>query len=195
MEAKFMTRHCKAFVLGMSLVILSLGSLAFAAQAKPAPQAPVPAQILTAKKVFIANAGLDEPLFDSPLFAGGPSRAYDQFYADLKASGRYELVGAPADADLLLEIRFTVPAVPEAEQKDYLGKYSLASPYDPQFRLKIRDPKTNALLWTVIEHAQWAMTQGNREKNFDQALTKLVGDWQVVSTQAPATADSANKPR
>jgi DNA helicase HerA-like ATPase len=30
-------------------------------------------------------------------------------------------------------------------------------PYDPQFRLAIRDPKTNALLWAFTERVQWAI--------------------------------------
>jgi hypothetical protein len=40
--------------------------------------APLPSQILTAKKVFIANAG---GLLDLDIVSGDPRRDYNQFYA------------------------------------------------------------------------------------------------------------------
>ncbi len=49
-------------------------------------------------------------------------------------------------------------------------------PMIPNFRLEIRDPKTNALLWGFTEHVQWAILQGNRNKNFDQASARIVAD-------------------
>jgi hypothetical protein len=182
-----MTRQFKAAVLGVSLAISLLPLSALAAeQAKPAPPAPIPAQIVAAKKVFVANAGGDAPWIDDGQFSGGSDRTYNQFYAAMKTWGRYELVGAPADADLLFEIEFAVPPIAGAASRgDTIG----GRPYDPQFRLVIRDPKTNALLWAYTEHAAWAILQGNRDKNFDQALAKIVSDIQGLS----ASAD-ANKP-
>ena len=160
------------------------------AQSKPmaAPAAPVPSQILAAKRVFIANAGAEQPWYDNAQFSGGPDRAYNQLYAALKSWGRYELVGAPADADLLFEIQFICPPTVAAGNQ---GGDSLAGrPFDPQLRLVIRDPKTNALLWVFSERAQWAVLQGNRDKNFDQALGRIVSDVQglmvpVVVTNTP----------
>ena len=183
-----MTRQFKAAVLAVSLAtsLLPVSVLA-AEQAKPALPAPIPSQILAAKRVFVANAGGDEPLMDDGQLSGGPDRTYNQFYAAMKTWGRYELVGAPADADLLFEIEFTVPPIGGAASR---GETLLGSrPYDPQFRLVIRDPKTNALLWAFTEHAGWAILQGNRDKNFDQALARIVSDVQGLS----ALAD-ANKP-
>jgi len=182
-----MTRRFRASVLGVSLALSLLPvSILAAEQAKSAPPAPLPAQILAAKKVFVANAGGDEPWIDDGLFNGGPDRSYNQFYAAMKTWGRYELVSAPADADLLLEIRFMVPPIAGAASR---GDTLFGRPYDPQFRLVIRDPRTNALLWAFTEHAAWAVLQGNRDKNFDQALARIVSDVQGLS----ATAD-ANKP-
>jgi hypothetical protein len=182
-----MTRQLKAAVLGVSLAISLLPvSVLAAEQAKSAPPAPIPSQILAAKKVFVANAGGDAPWMDDGQFSGGSDRTYHQFYAVMKTWGRYELVGAPADADLLLEIEFTVPPIAGAASRgDTIG----GRPYDPQFRLVIRDPKTNALLWAFTEHAAWAILQGNRDRNFDQALARIVSDVQGLS----ASAD-ANKP-
>jgi len=67
-----------------------------------AASAPVPAQIFSAKKVFISNASA---LGETP--SGVADLTYNEFYADIKDWGRYEIVSAPVDADLVFEIRFT----------------------------------------------------------------------------------------
>jgi hypothetical protein len=174
------------FCIGLSVPLLQSAGLT-AADTTPTPAAPIPTQILTAKKVFIANAGGDQPFYEEPLFSGGPDRAYNQFYAAMKTWGRYELVGAPGDADLLIEILFTVPRI---EQKVVRGQAALVPiPYDPQFRVVVRDPKTSALLWAFTEHAEWAILQRNRDKNFDRALAKVVSDMQGWSASAGSTSN------
>jgi hypothetical protein len=160
-----------------------------AQQRKPAP-APIPPQILTAKRAYVAFAGSEEPFIDDPLFSGDNDRAYNQFYAAMKSWGRYELTGTPGDADLWLEIRFTVPpASRPVSQGNSLG----SATFDPQFRVVIRDPKTNAVLWGFTEHVAWAILKGNRDKNFDLALDRILADMQRVSAPAPVAA-SANQP-
>jgi hypothetical protein len=65
---------------------LLCGGHSYAAQAsKAGPLAPIPSQILAAKKIFIANRGGDEVLFDSPQYSGGPDRLYNEFYAAMKS--------------------------------------------------------------------------------------------------------------
>lgn len=164
-----------------SIAISALTGTA-AAQAKKVEPAPIPAQIATAKRVFIANGGGDVRWHDDPLFSGGVDRSYSQFYAGIKTGGRYELVSAPADADLIFEIEFLVPT---AEPQAAARLESLAAvPFDPQFRLTIRDPKTNVLLWGFTEHAQWAILRGNRDKNFDEAMTRVLADVQGLGLRA-----------
>jgi hypothetical protein len=77
-----------------------------------APVAPVPTQIASAKKVFISNMGTDT------ISAGvwrqlqlAENKPYNEFYAAVKAWGRYQLVDSPADADLVYEIGFAMPIV------------------------------------------------------------------------------------
>ena len=182
-----MSTYVKA-VAGVSLLILLLQvSVLTAKQAKLAPTVPLPRQILAAKKVFIANAGGDERWYDDPIFNGGPERVFDEFYAAVKAGGRYEIVDTPADGDLLFEIGLTAPMVSGVGAR---GDSPAVKPYDPQFRLAIRDPKTNALLWAFTEHVQWAILQRNRDKNFDQTLARIVRDLQGLS----ASSENANKP-
>jgi hypothetical protein len=98
-----MTQYLKAAVACFGLATPLLPRAISAAQQKNATNpAPVPAQILAAKKVFIANGGGDEACYgDEALYSGGPDRTYNEFYAAMKNWIRYELAIAPADADLV----------------------------------------------------------------------------------------------
>ncbi len=133
----------------------------------PAPAAPpLPSQIANARKVFISNAGGEVNRNLPPMgagFSGGPDRAYNQFYAAIEASRRFELVSAPGEADLVLEIRFFEPHL--WRHNDYMA--------DPQLRLAVRDPKTRTILWALTEHLPMANFQSNRDKDFDQALADM----------------------
>ncbi|HVN17360.1 MAG TPA: hypothetical protein VMU05_01260 [Dongiaceae bacterium] len=164
------------------IVMATLSRGICTAQAKKAESAPIPTQIAAAKRVFIANAGGDDPGILEPLFSGGADRSYSQFYAAIKAAGRYELVGSPGEADLLFEIGFRAPV---AQTEHWLT-------YDPQFRLEIRDPKTNALLWAFNEHMEWAILQGNRNRNFDQASARIASDVLALAARATAPVSQAN---
>jgi hypothetical protein len=82
-------------------------------------------------------------------------------------------VDSPADAELLFEIGLTAPVV--SAKFDW---------YDVQFRLVIRDPKTNALLWAFNEHMEWAYLRGNRERNFEKTMAKIISDLQDLSASS-----------
>jgi hypothetical protein len=56
--------------------------------------------------------------------------------------------------------------------------------------LKLRDPKTNALLWAFTEHVQLAVLKETRDDNFDQTMAKLISDLQGLS----APSNNAQKP-
>ena len=148
--------------------------------------APLPAQITSGRKVFVSNAGGDT----NGLYSGEPRRLYDQFYSALKSWGRYELVGNPAEADLVFEIGFTNPIVRENVSGGNGVPVSSRSVSDPQFRLVILDPGTRVILWVFTEHIAPALLQGNRDKNFDQALSFLVNDLRNVAGQPVAAASS-----
>ncbi|HTF27031.1 MAG TPA: hypothetical protein VK937_24480 [Candidatus Limnocylindria bacterium] len=49
--------------------------------------------------------------------------------------------------------------------------------------------KTHETLWGLTEHAQGAVLQGNRDKNFEQALAAVVAEVQRIAW--PAAADPA----
>lgn len=161
----------------ISVLSLTLALLQFPlsmAQSKPtvAPTAPIPPQVLAAKKVFISNAGGDEMTGDDQRFSGGPDRAYNEFYAAMKSWGRFELVNSPADADLLLEIRQYVSTVTPT------GRGS--SSFVPQFQLNIRDPKTNAMLWGFNVHSRFGIGQADSDRNFNSGVGRLATDLRIL---------------
>ena len=58
-------------ILRVSLAIVVLHNSIAAQPPKQVPPAPIPAQILAAKKVFVANAGGEAPWKDNAQFNGG----------------------------------------------------------------------------------------------------------------------------
>ena len=83
-----MTRQFKIAFFAVILVIVDVAGLS-AGASRPSRHRlrPIPAQILAAKKVFVANAGGDEPPADDAQFSGDSDRAYNQFYAAMKTWG------------------------------------------------------------------------------------------------------------
>lgn len=147
------------------------------------PAAPVPAQILSGKKAFISNLGADTTLILPNHFSGSPDRTYDQFYSAMKSWGRYQLVAAPSDSDLILEIGWFAPVGPADVFQGRGG-----SGIDPQFKLTIRDPKTLAALWAFTEHFDFR--HATHDQSFDQAMARIVDDLKKLSASAPNAADS-----
>jgi hypothetical protein len=152
-------------------VVALLGEIALAAQ-QPAPVgvAPVPPLLLSAKKVFISNAGADSGLFPHP-FSGDPDRAYNAFYSDVESWGRYQLVATPAEADLVFELQLTAPNGPSNANKQ-----NGASDPLPMFRLVIYDRSTHYVLWALTESIEPAALQKTHDHNFDEALATIVLD-------------------
>jgi hypothetical protein len=148
--------------------------------------APIPSPILAAKKIFISNAG-QESVPRLGYFTGDADHAYNQFYSAMKTWGQYELVSAPADADLIFEISFTVlPAGNNVFKGDSLG-----TPYVPRLKLLILDPKTHFTLWGFTEEVDWAILAGNRNKNFSQGMDNLVADLKKLTTRSAPSVASA----
>ena len=99
----------------------------------------------------------------------------------MKSLGWYELVSSPADADLVLEISWS------------LTDTGLRLPVLGQLRLVIIDPKTHVTLWNITEYVQGAMLLGNRDKNFDQAMTTVVNRMKILAVPTAATTDAVQK--
>lgn len=145
--------------------------------------APVPPQLLHAHSVFVSNGGGSNYF---TMFGGGPDRAYNSFYSELKKTGHYQLVSSPAEADLIFEIRAIAPAVS--------GNGTPA--YNPQVVLTVRDPKSNVVLWTTSANVRAIGTKKHRDRDFDQSVAVLVDKLAEVTgeplTEAQTKAIDSN---
>ena len=131
-----------------------------------APQAPVPSQLVTANKVFISNGGLDGIAFQAFRKLGDVNQPYNAFYAAVSSWGRYTLVSAPAEADVVFEIRFNAP---------FNGDEHVPS-YVPQVNLTIYDAKTRFVLWTILAPVNAAFRKATFVKNVNEGIATLVAD-------------------
>jgi hypothetical protein len=139
---------------------------------------PVPPALHTAKSIFLSNGGSDSGLFPSP-FSGNANRPYTQFYAALKATGHYDIVDHPSQADLVLNLRLFAPYGPSHDEK----VKGTADPL-PMFRLTIYDRKTHYVLWTITESIDKALLQKTHDHNFDTALGALLRDFEQIAGKA-----------
>jgi hypothetical protein len=139
----------------------------------------VPPAIVAAKRIFVSNAGADSGLFPEP-FSGDTDRGYNQFFAALKATGEFELVPNPSDADLVLELQLIAPNGPTSGSKQ-----NGASNPVPEFRLVIYDRKTHYILWTLTKSIGVALLQRTHDRNFDEALANILIDFQTLAGKLP----------
>jgi len=135
--------------------------------------APVPDPLLKGKKAFISYELGDVTAFPSS-YSGGPERAYAEFYAQMKAWGRYELVSDPKDADVIFAVRFVDPPAIS----------------HPQIRIGVMDAGARVSLWGFVEEVDFAFFKKHRNQAFTASVKLLVDDVQQLLAQAgnaPAT--------
>lgn len=152
--------------------------------------APIPPALAAAKTIFLSNAGADSNLFpsswsglinDGP-YSGQPSRGYDEFYADLAKSGRFQFASSPSAADLVLELRLLSPG-----GIDSYSKVGGPGTPPPMFRLVIRDRRSHYILWTLTQSVRSAQLQKTADRNFDTAVHGLAQQFLQLAGPAPAT--------
>jgi hypothetical protein len=170
-------------MLKVKLVVATLG-LAMILPMAPtlraqAPAAPIPLQILTAKKVFISNAG---GALDPKLWSGGTAQPYNELYASIKSWEQYEIVATPENADIILQISYANPITEVIDHSLCVGN---CAKYSPQFRLALLDPKTSIDLWTITEKLQ-AVDRNHRsaDTNLVAAIGNLVADLKALTAQS-----------
>jgi len=126
-------------------------------------QAPVPSPVLNAKRAFISYEIGDVTAFPSD-YSGGPERAYGEFYAQMKAWGRYQLVSDPKDADIIFAVRFVDP--PNIVR--------------PQIRVGIMDSTARVSLWGFVEEVNFAVFKKHRDAAFTASVKQLLADVQAL---------------
>ena len=160
------TARLETFCIAALIALLAI-PIATAKKEPDPPAAPVPIQVLTGKSVFISNS---ESTAD--LIFGVPNLTYDVLYAHMKSWGKYELVPAPADADLIFTISFVISL-------------------NQQLRLVVLDPKTHVVLWTFAERVEPWARQSTGRRNFDETMSKLVDDIRTLTAPTAAAPDAS----
>ena len=158
--------------LGLLIIAMVIGATikSAAPQAVDAPAAPVPSTILTAKKVFISNT-----TGEMVLPPGNPDTTYNEFYAAMKSWGRYELVSSPADADMVLEIRFAYT---------YILQDPVRFGTNFEFRLRMLDAKSGIVLWAFTETMPQSTNKTKAQGYFEQTQGTLVGDLKNLTNRS-----------
>ncbi|MGB0066082.1 MAG: hypothetical protein WBP85_16690 [Terracidiphilus sp.] len=145
------------------IAALSLFAIPMRAQSQAATQAaPVPAQLLNARKVFIADT---VGWFDTDIWSGTQDRLYNETYAAIEGWGHLQVVGSPADADVVLHPSISNPAC----AGEVCGAY-------PMMRFELIDPKTGIVLWGRISSIGLLSTKKTNDREFEAAITALIGD-------------------
>ena len=168
-----MIRAKRSFSRLLTMVVLTGGSVAWAQGVPAASVAPIPTQIITAKKVFIANGGVDAVSMAAFRRAKEPREPYNRFYIAMKSWGRYELVGTPGEADLVLQLSFSAP----------ISDCVKLTSYQPQLTLAIFDSKTHFRLWTFTEPVQGAFLKSTWDNNVKQGIGSLIEDLKQLVVQ------------
>ncbi len=147
------------------LVVLFVSLPLAHAQQSGVPAAIVPAQITQARTIFLSNAGGD-PLFT--YYDGGTDRAYNDLYAALKNWGHFQVVGTPAAADLILEVRSI------ANESAIGVPPNSTTSYTPEIRLQLLDSASHTVLWTLNSYIRISVARKKtRDRQFDEAAAAL----------------------
>lgn len=173
-----------AILFNQSVRAATIHQVSAAAQipaAAPSAQAPIPAQIAAAHAVFLVNNGVDT---NFPLPAND---AYNQVYAALQSWGHFQLVAAPDQADLVLQLRGISPVTGVSGDAHIV--YSINS---PAFQLAIKDPKTNVTLWTINSPVEITGKKEARARWINIAVTNLISRVKVLANQPLSEAETAD---
>ncbi len=147
-------------------------ALTISAHAQNAPSAPLPAELATAHKLFLGNAG-DQENADC-------LRAYNDFYEAAGALGRFQMVDDPNAADLILELHYEIALGQSVGSSQGLSGNSIR-----QFRVVLLDPHSHVVLWSLTERINYAVFQKNRNKNLDETVATLVSDFKALVSAIP----------
>ena len=161
------------------VVVFFASQIAGAQSVSNPPPAPIPTQILAGSKVFISNP-------ESVPIVKVPDLTYNEFYAEMKAWGRYTLVSNPADADLIFEVLVATTRIDNTSF--FIGGGATGKPI---IRMVIIDPKTHVTLWGLSENLEVAARDSAGRKNFDKAMSSLMDDLKKLTSASPAGSETA----
>lgn len=142
------------------------------------PSVPLPAPILSAQKVFLANGGAAPVLAKAFSEAGLTNEPYSSFYSALRSWGNWQILSSPDGADLVLVV--SAEASP--------GTYYKGMPnYNLDLELRIIDGKTRLPLWTLRQPLEGAFLKSTFERNYRSSITGLITQLKQLAPPRPQT--------
>lgn len=109
-----------------------------------------------------------------------PVQVYEQFYDVVDKWGRYRIVDAPNNAQLIFEIGRRCPAAPWAI-RGWSG--------DPAIVLVIRDEQSRAVLWTITTYIRGSTFKQPFQKSWNKGMHELFSNLEKVAEGAASTAE------
>ena len=152
--------------LAVAMLLFFLVSALPAKTRKDIPPAPLPTAVVNAHKVFLS-------------IRGGSDLAFDAFYQGIKNWGKYQIVGSPAEAELIVELSYEevhggTRVWSTTNTYNNTTQVHSAQVIDPQLILTIYDASTKNSLWSTIDHRRLARLEKNREKEMINSAERLV---------------------
>jgi len=105
----------------------------------------------------------------------------------MKTWAKYQIVGSPDEADLIVELAYRVVDKGTrvwSSTNTYSGATDVHSREitDPQLVLTIYDAKTKNSLWSTVDHRRLARLEKNREKETINSAERLVDELRSRAT-------------
>lgn len=157
-------------------------------------KAPLPSQLLTAKKVFVSK-GVGATAFT---VEGGFDLAFDAFYSDIRSWGRYVVTDKPEDADLIMEVSYTAASGGThvySSTNTYTNQTTVYSSQllNLQLTLVVYDSHSKTELWSTSVAPGTARRKKNQEKEMITAGESLVTNLRNRMNISPQAAASSSK--
>jgi hypothetical protein len=149
--------------------------LSWAAPKKDIAPAPLPSEIVEAKKVYLLNGQTTS----QGLTPNGNNLAFDALYSLMKEWGKFELVGSPKNADIVIELQY----------RPYSGRSKSFTTYNTythtsqtisgtgggaDFAIVIYDANSKEQLWTFSDACGSAYIVSNQRKEVVLSVGRLV---------------------
>jgi hypothetical protein len=153
------------------------------------PATPPATIIASAHTVYLSNSGGD------PNFPLDQTIAYQKIYAALQSWGRFQIVGSPAQADLIFDLYDQASVTGYSYDNDTDANYPI---YSPAFQLIMVDPRTNQPVWTIDSPVNLTGKGATFDKWTAIAVTNLVSRVRVAAGEplsATETADLTTVPQ
>ena len=138
--------------------------------AQSTTSAPRPPLLTAAKSIFISNA--------SEAVGTASDAYYSQFTAAVQNLSHFTIVTSPDKADLIVQIGVRDAMI-------YTDRSTTGGFYDT---LRLVDPKSHVILWSVSELSSYSIFQATRDKNAQDAINHLATDLlRICTPPAPTT--------